>query len=372
MNSPAISVVITVYNQEKYIGKCIRSVLSQSFRDFEVIIVNDGSTDKSLKYCQRYAKKDSRISIIDKKNEGVAFARKEGFLQAKGDYICFVDGDDYLVPNVLKIMYQLALEKQVDMVVGCFDYVYDNWGILRKGQGFKVSDRMINRDDILPSIAGVGTAEDWWAVLVWGKIFRRSCILRAMNESPYPLFPSNCRLEDHAFHLAIAPFIQSVWISSAIVAHYRYGGDTSHDYPYVRKGSEYFDNQFHCCIQHDCVSKLPRVFQNYMSSLIHDVISQVHFHVSSEAEIKRFLLREFSQRKIVVWAQQHSSMLPKEMLNETTIQSVLTNDAASFLQDIMERELLSKRHYRRMKKVGYYQKIMDKVGQLTDWIYRLN
>ena len=68
MNSPAISVVITVYNQEKYIGKCIRSVLSQSFRDFEVIIVNDGSTDKSLKYCQRYAKKDSRISIIDKKN----------------------------------------------------------------------------------------------------------------------------------------------------------------------------------------------------------------------------------------------------------------------------------------------------------------
>jgi len=141
--NPAISVVIPIYNQEKYVRKCIRSVLSQSFQDFEIIIVNDGSKDNSLKACQRYAKKDSRITIIDKQNEGPALARKDGFLKAEGEYICYIDGDDYIVPHALELLYQLALEKQVDMVVGDFDIVYDNWGFLKKGRGFNVSDRII-------------------------------------------------------------------------------------------------------------------------------------------------------------------------------------------------------------------------------------
>jgi len=193
-----------------------------------------------------------------------------------------------------------------------------------------------------------------------------------MNESVFPLFPSNCRLEDHAFYLAMAPFIQSVWITSALVCHYRYGGDTSRDYPAVRKGPEYFDNQFHCCMQYGCVSMLPKAFQNYMTSLINDVVCQVHFNVSLEQEIYKFLQSELSKRKIVIWARQCSSELPAEMLKKPMIQSVLIDDIDAFFCEILKREkLLKKCHYWRMFLVRCYQTVADRVGQLADWIYWL-
>lgn len=366
----SISVIIPVFNQEKYVGKCIRSVLFQSFQDFEVIIVNDGSTDKSLAICRKYADRDSRVSIIDKQNEGVAQARKEGFIKAKGEYLCFIDGDDYLAPDALEFMYNLAQEKHADMVVGNFDIVYDNWGFKTKGRGVNVIDRMITREEIVPLIAGVSaTAEDWWAVLVWGKIIRRSCVLRALDESDYPLFPTNVRLEDHAFHLALAPFIQSVWISSKIICHYRYGGATSRDYPSVRMGAEFFDNQYNFCIQYGCISILPKAFQCYITSLISDVSCQIRFNINSEAEIGHFLLREWSQRKIVLWARQNSIDLPEKMLNDPMIQYILDGDVDAFLGEIDKREMYIKKlpHWRR----DYYRKVMDSVGQMTDWFYRL-
>ena len=108
MGQPAISVIIPVYNQEKYVGKCIRSVLGQSFQDFEVIIVNDGSTDKSLKICQKYAESDPRITVIDKQNDGVTLARKDGVLKSQGDYLFFIDSDDYLVKNALGTLIEIA------------------------------------------------------------------------------------------------------------------------------------------------------------------------------------------------------------------------------------------------------------------------
>ena len=122
---PAVSIVIPVYNIGKYLEKCLDSVVAQTFPDIEIIVVNDGSTDNSPEIIARYADKDSRIVVIDKSNEGLAYARKSGIEAARGTYIYHLDGDDYLELDAIELLYRKAKEEDADMVVFPFslDYV---------------------------------------------------------------------------------------------------------------------------------------------------------------------------------------------------------------------------------------------------------
>ena len=99
--APTFSFVVPVYNVEQYLGKCIESVLGQTYSDFELILVDDGSTDSSGKICDSYQEKDNRIHVIHKKNAGVSAARNVGIEQARGEYICFIDSDDWIESNYL-------------------------------------------------------------------------------------------------------------------------------------------------------------------------------------------------------------------------------------------------------------------------------
>lgn len=99
-----ISIIIPVYNSEKYLEKCLDSVLAQTFTDFEVLLINDGSADESGNICDDYAQKDSRIRVFHKHNGGVSAARNLGLNNAKGEWICFMDSDDYLDANYLKAL----------------------------------------------------------------------------------------------------------------------------------------------------------------------------------------------------------------------------------------------------------------------------
>jgi glycosyltransferase involved in cell wall biosynthesis len=115
--NPKISIIIPVYNVEKYIQECIDSVLSQTFTDFECIIINDGSTDNSGNICDEYAEKDKRIKIIHKKNGGVSSARNAGLDIAKGEWIVFVDGDDWVDEKYLEFLYGNAVTCNVDVSI---------------------------------------------------------------------------------------------------------------------------------------------------------------------------------------------------------------------------------------------------------------
>lgn len=112
-----ISVIIPVYNVEKYISKCIESVLAQDYENFECILVDDGSKDKSGKICDNYAIKDKRIRVIHKKNEGVSKARNCGLNTIKGDYVCFIDGDDYVKKNYVSHLYKIAIDNDADVAL---------------------------------------------------------------------------------------------------------------------------------------------------------------------------------------------------------------------------------------------------------------
>ena len=103
MRKGVVSVVLPIYNVEKYLNRCIKSVINQSYKNLEIILVDDGSPDNCPTLCDEWAKKDNRIKVIHKKNAGVSSARNTGITKSTGDYICFVDGDDYVMPEYIDI-----------------------------------------------------------------------------------------------------------------------------------------------------------------------------------------------------------------------------------------------------------------------------
>lgn len=122
MSNIAVSVIVPVYNTEKYLVKCLESVVNQTLKNIEIIIIDDGSTDNSSQIAQEYAKKDSRIIYYKKENEGLAAARQDGMERAKGEYIGFVDSDDWLELHMYERMYERAKQYDADVVFcNCYE-----------------------------------------------------------------------------------------------------------------------------------------------------------------------------------------------------------------------------------------------------------
>lgn len=120
-----ISIIVPVYNVEKYLENCIESILNQTFKDFELILVDDGSTDNSGKICDIYEKKDSRIKVIHKNNEGLSSARNTGLDIACGKYVGFVDSDDSIHPKMYEVLYNLIEKYKSDISCCNYKYTYD-------------------------------------------------------------------------------------------------------------------------------------------------------------------------------------------------------------------------------------------------------
>lgn len=125
MESIKISVIVPVYNVETYLNQCIESIINQTLKDIEIIFVNDGSTDKSREILDNY-RNDSRITIIDKENEGSGAARNAGLNIARGNYIYFIDSDDYIERDMLEKLYNLTVHESVDIVQCGIRKFYDN------------------------------------------------------------------------------------------------------------------------------------------------------------------------------------------------------------------------------------------------------
>ena len=139
---PKISIIVPVYNVEDYIEKCIKSILNQVFTEFELILVDDGSTDNSGNICDKYAEKDNRIIVIHKENGGISSARNIGLNIAKGEYIAFVDSDDYINKNMYHTLYNLIIKTQSDIAM-C------NYKTISKDEEVNLNeDQIINSHDI--------------------------------------------------------------------------------------------------------------------------------------------------------------------------------------------------------------------------------
>lgn len=166
------SVVIPVYNVEKYLRECIDSVLEQNFEDYEIILVNDGSKDSSGAICDEYAKKDNRIRVVHKENGGLSDARNAGTKAAKGDYIIYIDSDDYVIGNeFLADINTKISETNSDIVVYKFRKLYEKSGQIDECYfSYDFGEETADSDELLYAMV----KKDAYYGMAWTKAFRRS------------------------------------------------------------------------------------------------------------------------------------------------------------------------------------------------------
>ena len=150
------SIIVPIYNIEKYIEKCIKSVLIQNYKNFELILVNDGSTDNSQNICEEYSKIDDRITIINKKNGGLPAARNTGIKIATGDYICHLDGDDFWKEGYLEYLNNKLSSNKIDILFGCGRYDFFGNSNYNKEYYYKNIQKIFNKNELIKYLMAMG------------------------------------------------------------------------------------------------------------------------------------------------------------------------------------------------------------------------
>ena len=195
---PKVSVIVPVYNVEKYIEKCLNSLLNQTLEDIEIIIVNDGSTDNSKKIIEKYLN-NKNIVYIEKENGGLSSARNYGIPYAKGEYIGFIDSDDYVENTMFEKMYSKAVQEKSDMVECDFLWEYPNKVRFDTGKIYENQKRAI--------VDG--------RVVAWNKIIKREVL-----ESTKIKFPEGLRYEDVEFFYKLIPYLNKISFVKEPLVHY--------------------------------------------------------------------------------------------------------------------------------------------------------
>lgn len=216
-----ISVIVPIYNTAKFLSTCIESIIDQTYQDLEIILVNDASTDNSIRICNTFREKDNRIVLIDKQqNEGVEKARYDGILTATGDYICFVDSDDWLEKDTLKRMYEKAVETDADYVEVGMQRVLDRHKIIKK-KAYSTIKGLITQPQLFDSYYISFFGVNILSVNIWGKLYKSSIL----QNPPHPI--GLAMGEDLYFNLEIFPHLQKIYIDDYIGYNYRFGGMTT-------------------------------------------------------------------------------------------------------------------------------------------------
>ena len=168
-----ISIIVPVYNAEKFLPTCVESLLGQTYEVLEVILVNDGSKDSSAALCDAYAARDSRVRVIHQENQGVSAARNAGLDRAEGKYVAFVDADDYVEPDYLERLHGEMIAHDADFVTCCYQEV-SHGDASKSGIPFVAASRMVTeKSAYFEDMAAI--REDYWST-IWAKLYRRDLI----------------------------------------------------------------------------------------------------------------------------------------------------------------------------------------------------
>lgn len=230
-----ISIVVPVYNCEKYVGKCIRSILKQTYSNWNLILVDDGSTDRSGAVCDRFAQKDDRITVIYQENKGSVEARKAGVLSQaaqKNPWIMMSDADDTMPPDAVEKLYNGVREYQAEMAVGAVSRMYRGIPIPSRGKSpcFQTEKpRLYSHDEVIDSLFISYFGITNFPVNLVAKLYRTEQLTKAIDFAPVVKFMG----EDLSVSIRITPEVKSLVILPDVVYHYRIGGGTSRFMPYM-------------------------------------------------------------------------------------------------------------------------------------------
>ena len=174
-----ISVIIPIYNVDQYLSQCMQSVLSQSYKELEIILVDDGSTDKCPALCDEYEKKDARVRVIHKKNGGLSDARNVGMKMATGEWVYFVDSDDWLPQDAIQKLFHFARENYCDVVQGGLYYAYQNHLLYRKASEKEQKQTVLGRNEAMRELI----INDRVKNFAWGKLYK----FDLLKDLPFPV-----------------------------------------------------------------------------------------------------------------------------------------------------------------------------------------
>lgn len=208
MNNPTISVIVPVYNVEPYLRQCLDSIVNQTYPNIEILIVDDGSPDRCGEICDEYAENDSRITVIHQENAGLSAARNAALDIARGEYIMFVDSDDWVEPTFCEKALEMALEYQVEIAIFGYYSTYQNKSIPcvtstpRILDGTETIRHIILKDELS------------FCNAVWNKIYHKR-LFRNLR------FPVGMLYEDNAFTYKILDSVSYLYVSDLILYNYR-------------------------------------------------------------------------------------------------------------------------------------------------------
>lgn len=273
MNSPIISVIIPVYNVEKYLPRCIDSILTQTFIDFELILVNDGSKDKSGIICDEYANRDSRIRVFHKKNGGVSSARNLGIEKSRGTYISFVDSDDEVVSSYLKNLYDNIMKSDIVFFSSVWYYEDGCESIITSGEYYSCK-----RKEIESALFHLMKNETKHNLLgfTWNKIFK-SDIIKKHNIK----FVENLSIsEDEIFTLDYCQYINSLCIiKKPLYYYYRKKDGLTYK---IRKDTEWHllcENFVHILCGYENFDLKKNIYQRVRAYLLKTVDNVTFFNI---------------------------------------------------------------------------------------------
>ncbi|MBQ2554764.1 MAG: glycosyltransferase family 2 protein [Prevotella sp.] len=363
VSRPAISIIIPIYNQQQHLRQCVKSVLRQTLADLEVILVNDGSTDRTPAICRKLAAADSRVTVIDLPNGGVVAARREGFTHARGHYICFLDSDDWMPPHALQTLYDIAMQSGVDLVTGNFQRVYDSWPLLREGViPYPHAGRRLTGEEFRKlTLRTRNEKQDLYTILLSTKLYKHECVA-AVNDrwEDYP-GKGMTFYEDNMFSLILSQHVNSVWITNDIVYYYRYGGMTSR---YIARLVpdliRFTDVRFEHLLHYDITYK-QALFRFFSTWLQQAVLFRIHYQKEDKDDDWQKLATDIGRSKTVAWARENADCLDTD--DEDTRDILNGNLAAMAVRKRVTEESL-KMHYMKRRMLKWYMRAANSIYRI--------
>ena len=304
MNDELISVIVPIYNAEKFIDKSVGSVINQTYQNLEILLIDDGSTDSSALLCDEYAKKDKRIKVIHQENKGLSGARNTGIDNASGDYYVFIDADDEALPEMIERLYKLLKENKADISICSYKELYENERVKNTYENIKFND---NKQ--VWSFKGnkkyLQIIYDWTRTVVqWNKLFKKE-IFDGLR------YPEGLYHEDeHIIHKQLQKAKKVTYTNDVLYIYYRHEGSITfipsckrlYDIVLAYYNRFYFFNKLNlmtCCIHsytylryYKCrIEELDSEDKQFYASKAQDLVNQVNEDITFKFKV-HFFLRE--------------------------------------------------------------------------------
>lgn len=206
-----ISIIVPIYNAQKTLERCIDSILKQDYSDFELLLINDGSKDESGKICDAYAEQDSRVRVIHKENSGVSASRNLALKEAKGEYLQFLDADDWITPNATRLLVESLEQNCCDMVIADF---YRVIGERLSHKGSIDEDGVLSREEFA-NLMMENPADFYYGVL-WNKLYKKSII----EKNSLCMNPKISWCEDFMFNLEYIRHCENIFVLQVPIYYY--------------------------------------------------------------------------------------------------------------------------------------------------------